>query len=664
MATPLLVRPGNIGSMKLDHRIMMGSMHLGIEGEPGRLDQLKAFYTERARGGASLITTGGVAVLPEGGGDHMYCLTCEDHCSQLAEIAQAVHQSGGKIALQLFHSGRYAKSSETGLPSVAPSPIASRFTKETPKELNTDEILNIREAFVRGTEIARQSGFDAVEVMASEGYLLNEFLSPLTNKREDEYGGNLTGRMKLSLDIVRGIRERLGPDFPLIFRMSGEDCMADSTTREETLEFARQLEKNGADALNIGIGWHESTIPTVAAIVPPGAFAHIAAGIREVVTIPVIAANRIHTPEIIRQLMATHHIDFVAPARPWLADPSFARKIIEDDRSGMNICISCNQSCLDHTLGNPPLPVGCLVNPKTGHEQEWQQRKSQAVVKRNVAVIGGGIAGLEAAKTAAECGHSVTLFEATAELGGQFRLASLVPGKQIFLETLRYYREMLNRLGVVVQMETSPDTKMLRPFDKAIVAIGVKPYVPEQIEGTHLPLVCTYADLLHGKVAIGRNIAIIGAGGIGCDVAHYLTEISRIPLPVEDFHREYETGIEIPAKRSITLVSRAKRLAKGVGVTTRWVLLSELRRRGVITKKGFQCTSIEEDGVWIEGADGREFLEADQVILCTGQIPQAKWAESLDGQVPFEIVGGAHDARELNAARAIRQAHLAAMNIT
>lgn len=659
----LLLRPGRIGSLTLDHRIMMGSMHLGIEGEQSGLEQLKAFYVQRVLGGASLITTGGVAVSPEGGGDHMFCLTNEDHCEQLAEIVRAVHDSHGKMALQLFHSGRYAHSSETGLPSVAPSPVLSRFTKETPKELSLDGIRKIQEAFILGAEIAADAGFDAVEIMGSEGYLLNEFLSPLTNNRTDEYGKNLAGRMKLSLDIVAEMRNRLGSDYPIIFRMSGDDCMEGSTTHEETLQFAEHLEKFGVDALNIGIGWHESTLPTVANIVPEGAFAHVAAGIRKRVGVPVMAANRIHTPEVAEQLMARQYFDFIAPARPWLADPHFAKKIAEGDRQGMNICISCNQSCLDHTLGRPPLPVGCLVNPQTGHEEEWQQRQAQTGKQRKVAVVGGGVAGMEAARTAAECGHRVALYEAESDLGGQFRMASLIPGKQNFLETLRYYEEMLDRLGVQLQLNTTPDAGLLTDFDKVIVAAGVKPYISEQIDGIDLPLVCTYADLLQGRVPIGHNIAIIGAGGIGCDVAHYLAESTKLPLTVERFFEIHGGSANLPEERSITLISRSKRVAKGVGVTTRWVLKSELKRLGVKMIRGYECTSIEKNGVWIEGEDENSFVEADQVVICTGQKSENRLCESLKGKVDYETVGGAYDASGLNAARAIRQAHLAAMNI-
>ncbi len=663
MPNSLLLQPGRIGSLSLDHRIMMGAMHLGIEGEREHLEQLKAFYVERALGGAALIITGGAAVLPEGGSDHMCCLSNEDHRSQLAEIVTAVHGSHGKIALQLFHSGRYARSSETGLPAAAPSPIPSRFTHEPPKEMTLADIAAVKDAFVRGAEIAMESGFDAVEIMGSEGYLLNEFLSPLTNKRTDEYGGDLERRMKLSLDIVAGIRERMGRQYPVIFRMSGDDCMEGSTTREETLEFAARLEECGIDALNIGIGWHESPVPTVANIVPPGGFAYIAAAIRERVHLPVIAANRIHTPEVAEELIAKEFLDFIAPARPWLADPAFAKKVIDDDRCGMNICISCNQSCLDHTLGIPPLPVGCLVNPKAGHEREWQQRKAAAVASRKVAVVGGGVAGLEAAKTAAECGHRVTLFEKDSELGGQFRLASVIPGKQNFLETLRYYKEMLKRLGVTVELNATPGADLLSRFDKVILAVGVKPAVPQKIEGIHLPHVCTYADILQGKVEIGQKVAIIGAGGIGSDIAHYLAQVGGRAGTGNNLHAGDPSRGGQPAKPSVTLISRSERVAKGVGVTTRWVLLSELRRLGVTMVRGRECTSIERDGVWVEGADGRSFIEADQVILCTGQIPQIAWREQLEGKVAFETVGGALDARGINAAGAIRQAYIAAMSI-
>jgi len=660
MEQSLLLRPGRIGSLNLNHRILMGAMHLGIEGDRGSLDQLITFYEERVRGGAAMIITGHVAVLPEGCGHAMFCLTEQDHRSQLQELATAMRNAGGKIALQLTHRGRYAKQSETGLTPKAPSPIASRLTKEMPDEMTESDIAKLKEAFAEGAYFAVSSGFDAIEIMGSEGYLLNEFVSPLTNQRTDKYGGDLAGRMRVCLEIVKGIRERVGREFPIIYRMSGDDCMEGSTTREETLEFARSLEQSGVDALNVGIGWHESVIPTVGAIVPPGAFAHIVASIRSEVSVPVIGANRIHTPEIAEQLLARGDMDFVAPARPWLADPAFARKIRESDREGLNHCISCNQACLDHTLGYPQKPVGCLVNPRTGKES---QPFMPADMPLAVAVVGGGVAGLQAAKTAAERGHKITLFEAGERLGGQFLLASHIPGKANFRETLRYFQVSLQRLGVSIRMNTSPTANDLNSFDRVVVATGVRPFIPGSLEGAEFSHVCTYTDILSGARPFGRKIVIVGGGGIGCDVAHYMAETAELRSEVQSFFAKRGYAAEHPVPLSITLVSRSEKVAKGVGPTSRWVLLDELKRKGVNVMKGYCCSSVTEKGVWIENDTDKKFVEADQVVLCTGQRSRTEITELLQDGVHADLVGGVSDAAELNAARAIRQAYELALTI-
>ncbi|TCP28755.1 2,4-dienoyl-CoA reductase (NADPH2) [Scopulibacillus darangshiensis] len=643
MTVSLLFKKGYIGSLTLDHRILMGAMHLGIEGDREQLNQLKAFYSERAKGGAALIITGGAAVLPSGGGDHMYCLTEQDHRVQLQELIEAVHLARGKMALQLQHNGRYAKSSETGLEPVAPSAIMSKVTKERPVALSTKEIHDIRDAFVNGAVFAESAGFDAVELMGSEGYLLNQFLSPLTNQREDKYGGDFYKRMALPLEIVSGIRKSLGSDYPVIYRMSGDDYMDGSTTRAETVQFARELAKHGVDALNVGVGWHESRVPTVAAIVRAGAFAHVASEIRQAVNIPVIGANRIHTPECADDVLNQQLMDFVAPARPWLADASFAQKAKTGGREELNVCISCNQECLDHTMGHPPSPVGCLVNPRTGHEWKWglKDRDHHGQQRQNIAVVGGGIAGLAAAKALAEKCERVTLFEAKGQLGGQFLLASQIPGKENFLETIRFYKTSLERLNVNVKLSYQPAIDELRAFDKVIIATGVEPNIPRLLKGTDLPHVAAYSDILSKTVTLGKRIAIVGGGGIGCDLAHFIAESQA-----EQSHRV-----------DVTVISRSPKPAKRVGPTTRWVLISKLRQLGVNILKGFECKEITEDGVWVQNNDGQQFIEADQVILCTGQTENRELFDALKGHVPIETIGGSDIASELNAAKAIQQAY-------
>ncbi|MGB8150054.1 MAG: FAD-dependent oxidoreductase, partial [Candidatus Cybelea sp.] len=514
------LQAGVIGTLRLANRIVMGSMHLGIESEGAAL---AAFYAQRARGGAGLIVTGGSCVNRAGAGGRNYSFINEPESgAPLRAAVEAVHAVGGRIALQLFHAGRYAYLASFGIQPVAPSAIASRFSPDPPRALREDEILETIGDFARGAVRARDLGFDAVEVMASEGYLLNQFLSPLTNRREDAWGGDLEGRMCLPRAVLREIRALAGGEFPVIFRISGADLMKDSTTAQEVLSFARALARDGVDALNVGIGWHESSIPTVQQVVPSGVWVRFAAAVKAAVgELPVIASNRINSLAAAESVLAAGSVDFISMARPFLSDANIVAKAARNEAVLVNTCIACNQACIDRSLVDAP--VSCMVNPRAARELEFPEQPQPEALRRRFAVVGGGPAGMESARALAALGHAVELFEADGELGGQFRMARRIPGKGDFNETIRYYTNELARLGAVVHLRRRiGDAAELRGFDGIVLATGV---VPRRVAlgGSDLPHVVTYADVLLRDAPVGERVAIVGAGGIGVDVAHYLS---------------------------------------------------------------------------------------------------------------------------------------------
>lgn len=662
---PYLARPGRIGHLDLPHRMIMGAMHLGIEGAEADTEQLAAFYAARARGGAALVITGGVAVATEGvgeGGNYFIFGRCADERA-LAVMAKAVHASGGRIAVQLFHAGRYAWSQEIGTQPVAPSAIPSRFHPEdTARELTPKDLEELRLRYAHAANRARDLGFDGLEIMGSEGYLLNQFLAPVTNRRADPWGGDAEGRMRFPLEVVSAIRQAVGPDFPVIYRISGADLVEGGTPWEDTLRFARRLADSAVDALDIGIGWHESLVPTVGQLVPRAAFAAIAAGITAAVPIPVIASNRINTPEVAERVLSSGAAAFVSLARPLLADPDLPAKALTGRPERINVCIACNQACLDHVMGRPPEPAHCLVNPLAGRERALGDLVAAPAPKR-LAVVGAGPAGLEAARVLAERGHAVTLFEREPEIGGQIRYAVRVPGKGEFAETLRYYTAELRAAGVTVALCTDPSPEDLCAFDGVVIATGVRPRVPD-IPGVDLPLVVPYPAVFAGRVAVGPRIAIIGGGGVAADLAHYLSENGPSSPEAFAFLREYGAIPEDRALRSlgaahtITLMRRGERIAPLLGRTTRWALLSTLRRRGVTMRTGVEYEAITPDGVRIRHQGDSELVPADTVILACGQEPRDDLAATLRGHVPVHVVGGAREAGELDAERAILEGHL------
>ncbi len=661
-----LLAPLDLGHTTLRNRVVMGSMHTGLEDRARDVPALAAYFAERARGGVGLMITGGYSPTLTGtlypGGS---LLVSSKQARRHRRVTDAVHAEGGQIALQILHAGRYAYHPL----SVSASSIKSPITPFRPRSLTAGGVQRTIAAYVRCAELARSAGYDGVEVMGSEGYLLNQFLAQRTNWRTDEWGGSARNRRRFPTEIVARIRAAVGPDFIVSYRISLLDLVERGQSWDETVELARAVEAAGASMLNTGIGWHEARVPTIITQVPRAAFVSLTARLRPELAIPVIASNRINTPEVGDQLLRDGVCDLVSMSRPLLADPDFVAKAAADRADEINTCIACNQACLDHAFQRKH--ASCLVNPRAGRETTLVLQPVAPHRRKRVAVVGAGPAGLSAAVTLGERGHDVELFEATDDIGGQFQLARRIPGKEEFAETLRYYRRRLETTGVKVNLSTEATAGLLRSgeYDEVVVTTGVTPRVPD-IEGIDHRSVVGYTDVVTGAVQVGERVAVIGAGGIGVDVAHFLTH--RPDMTVAEFETHW--GIGDPAEhpgglvaaepespgRTVFLVQRKTTpVGAGLGKTSGWAHRANLKQAGVELISGATYDAIDDEGLHLSFSDDRpgRVISVDHVVVCAGQDPNRTLADELTAAgLTVHVVGGADIAAELDAKRAIEQA--------
>ena len=680
MATyPRLLAPLDLGFTTLPNRVLMGSMHTGLEEAPDGFARMAAFYAERARGGVGLIVTGGISPNLSG--------RLEPKASQLSfpwqvgkhrVITNAVHAAGGKIALQVLHAGRYAYHPFATAPSASRSPI----TPFRARGLTGWGVRKTIADYARCARLAQRAGYDGVEIMGSEGYLINQFIAPKTNHRSDEWGGSFEKRIRFPVEIVRRTREAVGRDFIIVYRLSMLDLVEGGSTWDEVVALAKAVESAGATLINTGVGWHEARIPTIATMVPRAAFAWVTARMKSEVGIPLITTNRINDPAVAEEILARGDADMVSMARPFLADAHFVAKAAAGRADEINTCIGCNQACLDQIFARQI--ASCLVNPFACHETLLKVELTS--MGRKVAVVGAGPAGLAAAVTAAERGHQVTLFDAAAEVGGQFNLARRIPGKEEFAETLRYYRTRLARLGVRIELGRRVGTSDLTSFDEVVVATGIVPRQPD-IAGIGHPMVASYVDIVEGRRVAGARVALIGAGGIGFDVAEFLTsdnapdghlETGALDDPAGRAFRD-EWGIDVafaqrggvkpadeqPPLRQLWLLQRkSSKVGAGLAKTTGWIRRTLLKRRGVTMISGVDYESIDDAGLHIRVDDVPQTLAVDTVVICAGQEPRRDLADGLAAAgIRHQLIGGADVATELDARRAIDQGTRVALSL-
>lgn len=668
-----ILKPLHLGFTTIKNRVVMGSMHTGLEDRFYNYPKLAAYFGERAKGGVGLIITGGISPNRQG-----WLLPAGGTMNTLGDVAphrlvtHAVHKHGAKILMQILHSGRYGYQPFV----VSASPIKSPISPFKPRKMSERQILNTIEDYAKTASLAKMAGYDGVEIMGSEGYLLNQFLSRHVNQREDQWGGTIENRMRFALEVVKAIRAEVGEKFIICFRLSMLDLVHDGNTMQEVITVAKALEHAGVNLLNTGIGWHEARIPTIVTSVPRAAFVDYTAEVKKQVEIPVIASNRINMPDTAEEILAAGKADMIQMARPLLADAFWVNKTATNRVNEINTCIACNQACLDHTFKNQR--ATCLVNPRAAYETELVYEKTKQ--PKRIAVVGGGVAGMSAATVAASRGHHVTLFEASNEVGGQFNLAKVVPGKEEFHETIRYFKVQIEKTGVDLRLNTKVNREQLERegFDEVVIATGVVPRALK-IEGSDAPQVLSYAEVLRGA-PVGQKVAVIGAGGIGFDVSEFLLkpEHQPQPQPLADWQREWgvdpnpnyvtEGGMlapEVhPPVREIYLLQRkTTALGAGLGKTSGWVHRAQLKKHAVRMLRGVQYKAISNEGLWIEMAGQDQLLRVDSIVVCAGQesVKDLMPAADENTLANYHIIGGAKLAAELDAKRAIREgAELAA----